>query len=115
MARTGAARASCVSTRAFRGVKYPAFQLQIRPRRSFYSNDDKSQRARKEAAGGKMDRRTLLMALAAGIPAFAMPSTLLAQSVAPRLRITDIKVARIRVVRDLGVYESRFHDPPARF
>ncbi|RIA37096.1 D-galactarolactone cycloisomerase [Hephaestia caeni] len=62
-----------------------------------------------------MDRRTLLTAFAAGLPAFALPGTLMAQSVAPPLRITDIKVARLRTVRDLGVYESRFHEPPARF
>jgi len=62
-----------------------------------------------------MDRRTVLATLAASIPAFALPGTLWAQSATPRLRITDIKVARLRVVRDLGVYESRFHSPPARF
>ncbi len=58
-----------------------------------------------------MDRRTLLKALGAAIPAFALPETLNAQSVAPRMKITDIKVFPIKVVREIATFESAFHVP----
>lgn len=58
-----------------------------------------------------MDRRTVLKAMAAAIPVFALPETLYAQSKAPRLKITDIKVFQIKVVREIGMFESAFHTP----
>lgn len=59
-----------------------------------------------------MDRRRLLKTLGAAIPAFAMADPLRAMAMVPRLKITDIKVFPLRVVKDLGTFASEFHYPP---
>lgn len=58
-----------------------------------------------------MDRRRLLTMLGAAVPAFAAAEPLRAMSTVPRLKITDIKLANVRVVKELGSYDSNMRIP----
>ena len=62
-----------------------------------------------------MQRREFLQSTMAAAAAFsAMSSTAVAQGQALKLKITDIKVKKIRLVRELGSVPQRSGLPPTR-
>src|ERR1700760_1994524 len=60
-----------------------------------------------------MQRRTFLQTMSAAVAATALPTAVMAQGAGLNLKITDVKLRKVRLVRELGSNPQRNPMPPA--